>query len=364
MKNIFKLFFYTGILIILTGILLILCIVFVNKKINEPLKIEAQSQIFEVGIGDGARKIASNLESQKIISNRNYFLYYLWQTNSAVKLQAGKYLFSASSSIKEVADRIIKGEAIKEETQITIPEGFRMSEIEKRLVEKNLIKRDDFINFNYDSSGPVWDKHYDFLYQDCKGRWCILEGYLFPDTYNFPSDDLLSVDDVVIKFLDNFDKKTKLLRDEMKTREAVFITDFYNLPLKPRKVDFHDIVIMASILEKEVRTLDDMKMVSGLLWKRISIGMPLQVDATIAYITGKKTGEITRDDLKIISPFNAYLNKGLPLGPISNPGLIALDAALNPTQSDYLYYLSKPTGETVFSKTLEEHNRAKNLYLK
>lgn len=347
MKNIFKLFFYIGILIILTGILLILCIIFVNKKINEPFKIEAPSQIFEVGVGDGARKIASNLESQKIISNQNYFIFYLWQTNSAAKLQAGKYSFSASESIKEVAEKIIKGEAIKEEIQVTIPEGFRLLEVENQLVGKGLILRDDLLNYNYDSTKVIG--MYDFLRIDCKGRYCGLEGYLFPDTYKFSTVKLpLNRDEVVIKFLDNFNRKTENLRTEA----------------KKQKIDFNDIVIMASILEKEVRTPEDMKVVAGILWKRISIGMPLQVDATVAYITGKKTGEISYDDLKIDNRLNTYLHKGLPPVPISNPGLVALDAALNPIQSNYLYYLSKPTGETVFSKTLEEHNRAKNLYLK
>lgn len=364
MKTIFKLLIYLFILGVLIVLMAVFGLMFINKKINDPFLEKSPERVFEVKKGEGAKEIAQDLENNKLIANKNYFLFYLWQNGKSSKLQSGKYSLDASHSVKDIADKIISGDAVREEISIIIPEGFRMSEIEKRLVESRLIKRDDLINFNYDSSNPVWDKHYDFLYNSCKGRWCILEGYLFPDTYNFPTDDLLSVDEVAIKFLDNFDKKTKLLRDEMGTRELAFITDFYNLPPKPRKMDFHDIVIMASIIEKEVQTPGDMKMVSGVLWKRISIGMPLQVDAPIVYITGKKTGEITLNDLRIDSSYNTYLRKGLPPAPISNPGLNAIDAALNPIQNDYLYYLSKPTGETVFSKTLEEHNKAKNLYLK
>lgn len=298
-------------------------VTFANKKINEPFLAKSPERVFEVRKGEGAKEIAQDLESQKFIAHKNYFLFYLWQSGKSSKLQAGKYSLSASQSIKDIAGKIIKGEAIIEEISITIPEGFRLKEIEDRLAEKNIIKRGSLQDF--------------------------LEGYLFPDTYNFPTEKLpLEKDDVVKKFLDNFDKKTSNLKEQAKFKN----------------IDFRNIVIMASILEKEVRTPDDMKIVSGLLWKRISIGMPLQVDATIVYLTGKKTGEITYDDLKINSPYNAYLNKGLPPGPISNPGLVALDAALNPIENDYLYYLSKPTGETIFSKTLEEHNRAKNLYLR
>ena len=105
-------------------------------------------------------------------------------------------------------------------------------------------------------------------------------------------------------------------------------------------------------------------MVSGLLWKRMTLGIPLQVDASIVYLTNKKNGEVLLDDLKIVSPYNTYLNRGLPPAPIANPGLQALMAAIYPTESEYLYYLSKPTGETVFSKTLEEHNAAKAKYLR
>ena len=126
----------------------------------------------------------------------------------------------------------------------------------------------------------------------------------------------------------------------------------------------YDIVTLASILEREVSDSKDRRIVAGILWKRIELGIPLQVDATIAFITGKKTGEITLADLQTPSPYNTYLHRGLPSGPIANPGLDAIESAAHPDPSDYLYYLSKPTGETVFSKTLEEHNIAKATHLK
>lgn len=323
MKTLLKLLLLLFVLGILVTAIGVFGVAFVNKKINEPFLAKSSELVFEVRKGEGASEIAKDLEHQKFIADKNYFLFYLWQSGDAAKLQAGKYKISASESVKEIANKIISGDAIKEEISITIPEGFRLKEIDNRLVGENIIKKGSLQN--------------------------SLEGYLFPDTYNFLTEKLpLDTEDVVKKFLDNFDKKTNNLK----------------MQAESKNIDFRDIVIMASILEKEVRTPQDMKTVSGLLWRRISIGMPLQVDATIAYVTGKKTGEITYDDLKISSPYNTYLNKGLPPGPISNPGLVSLDAALNPIENDYLYYLSKPTGETVFSKTIEEHNRAKNLYLR
>lgn len=346
MKTIFKSLFYTGILIILIGILAVLAVIFVNKKINNPLNVGAAFQIFEVKNGEGAKEIAENLENQNLISNKNYFLLYLWQSSKSARLQAGGYSLSAAQSIKDIADKIAVGEAIKKEITVTIPEGFRMSEIEKRLVENKIIGAGALVNYEYDATNLFLK--YGFLDSNCY-QICNLEGYLFPDTYNFSTEKLpLDTNDVIAKFLDNFYKKTENSREQARLRG----------------LDFRDIVIMASILEKEVRTPEDMKKVAGILWKRAEIAMPLQVDATIAYVTGKKTGEITYDDLKINSPFNTYLNKWLPPTPISNPGLVALESALNSTKSDYLYYLSKPTGETVFSETIEEHNRAKNLYLR
>ena len=171
-----------------------------------------------------------------------------------------------------------------------------------------------------------------------------LEGFLFPDTYEISEGT--SCDDIVIAMLSNFEKKlTQELKDEIqKQKKSVF-----------------DIITMAAMLEKEVRTLSDKKIVSGILWKRLEAGMPLQIDATINYITGKSDPGATIKDTKIDSPYNTYKYKGLPKGPISNPGMSSITAAIEPTDSPYWFYLSD--GATYFSKTLEEHNVNKAKYL-
>jgi len=124
-----------------------------------------------------------------------------------------------------------------------------------------------------------------------------------------------------------------------------------------------EIITMASLLEREVRSIDDKKIVSGILWKRLKNKVALQVDATINYITGKKATEGFKEDVKIDSPYNTYKYRDLPLGPISNPGLDSILASIYPEDSDFWYYLSTPEGETIFSKTLEEHNIARVKYL-
>ena len=161
-----------------------------------------------------------------------------------------------------------------------------------------------------------------------------MEGYLFPDTYLFlPGAEM---EQIIGTMTDNFKKKAGDIGQ--------------------------DIVIMASLIEKEVSDSGDRKIVSGILWKRLEIGMPLQVDAVFPYITGKR--EILSDDLKIDSPYNTYLYKGLPLGPIANPGLDAIISAMNPIETKYLFYISDKKGITHFAATLEDHNKNIEKYLK
>ena len=174
-----------------------------------------------------------------------------------------------------------------------------------------------------------------------------LEGFLFPDTYQFPYR--IKSEEIVRRMLNNFEKKlTPDLREEIENQGKTIF----------------EIVTMASLIEKEVRTLEDKKIVSGILWKRLESKIPLQVDATITYITDKKTTKISIEETKIDSPYNTYKYLGLPLGPICNPGLESIIAAIHLQDSKFWFYLSTPEGETIFSKTLKDHNIAQDLYLK
>lgn len=194
--------------------------------------------------------------------------------------------------------------------RITIPEGYAVKDIAERF--KN------FRNFNGEK----------FL-ELAKNK----EGYLFPDTYYFTSKE--TPEEIIEKLENNFKAKAG---DVQK-----------------------DILIMASIIEKEAHNKEDRRIISGILWKRIKEGMPLQVDAVFDYLLDKESSEITQADLKMDSPYNTYKHKGLPPTPICNPGLDAIDAALNPTDSKYWYYLSDRNGVTHFAKNFDEHklNRAR-----
>ena len=172
------------------------------------------------------------------------------------------------------------------------------------------------------------------------------EGYLFPDTYFFTSGAVAQGVEMVMN--DNFNKKIEPWKGEVEVS----------------KHSLRDIIIMASILEKEATTEEDKGLVSGILWNRISKGMPLQVDAPFLYLFGKKSSEITVTDLQVKSAYNTYRNKGLPAGPIGNPGIVAIRAAIHPTLSPYVYYLSDKDGVMHYAKTFAEHVANKAKYLK
>jgi len=291
-------------------------------QIYAPLSTNSEEQIFRIESGDGLSRIAANLEDQGFIRGDIFFNIYVYLEGEESALKAGDYLLSSSMSIKEIADKIISGEA--EGLKITIIEGWDIKDIAEYLLGLNICSEEEFLRV-------------------AEGN----EGYLFPDTYRITST--ASPFDLVSIMRDNFDKKlTSDLRAEIE---------------KQGKTIF-EIITMASIIEKEVITLEDKKLVSGILWKRIKIGMPLQSCATIAYITRKNSTKISVEETQIDSPYNTYKYRGLPIGPICNPSLDSILAAIYPEESNYLYYLSTPERETIFSRTFEEHNIAKAKYLK
>ncbi len=313
-----------------------------------------EDSLFLVKKGQNLFEIASNLEKQEIIKNKNFFNFYVFLRVSYNKLKAGEYFFNPSMSIKTIADKIISGDTAK--IVITIPEGWNLRDIGWYFENQGMFQAEELfelvgfplINYSVTTDLPKpkdFSLDYDFLKD--KRKNISLEGYLFPDTYEI--DLGAEIEEIVKKMLSNFNRKlTEELRQEIK---------------KQNKTIF-EIITMASLIEKEVKTPEDKKIVSGILWKRLKNSIGLHVDATITYITGKKTVKVSKEETEIDSLYNTYRYKGLPLGPISNPGLESINAAIYPENSDYWYYLSALEGETIFSKTLEEHNIAKAKYLK
>lgn len=286
--------------------------------------VSTETKTFSVKKGEGTKEISINLEKEGLIRFGPLFRIYTVSQGVARKLQAGEYILSPSMTIPQIVEKLISGDVIKE--KITIIEGWNLRDIGAYLENKGMFRAEEL------------EKLYEMR---------ELEGFLFPDTYEIKKG--ASLEEIIRKMQDNFKKKlTSDLRNEIKRQNKTMF----------------EIITMASLIEKEVRTLKDKKLVSGILWKRLEAGIPLQVDATITYITGKKTTKVSIEEIQIDSPYNTYKYQGLPKGPICNPGLESILAVLYPEDSEYWYYLSTPEGETIFSKTLQEHNYAKSKYLK
>lgn len=301
-------------------------------------------KIFTIEEGSRAKEVSEKLENEGLVKNSLYFLITLYIKEKQNDIQAGDYILERSMPTDEIIDTITNGRATAK--KITIIEGWNLKDVAEEMERMNIAKIQDF----YDITGaPATDykermdkpknfsDEFDFLKE--KPSWVSLEGFLYPDTYYLPTST--KPETVIRKALANFDEK---------------LTDDMEKEIKRQGKTVFEVVSMASILEKEVKTLEDKKIVAGILYSRIEQNMPLQVDATTLYAQIRDGGKI---NTKYNSPYNTYLAKGLPMGPICNPGIESIEAAIYPTKTDYLFYLSaKKDGKTIFSKTFEEHKRA------
>ncbi|KKS34113.1 MAG: YceG family protein [Parcubacteria group bacterium GW2011_GWC2_42_12] len=315
-------------------------------SLNSPADPNGQERAFTVSKGETAEQIISNLKKENLIKSPVYFKYQIW--GAAANLKAGEYLISPKLSTREILKVLIDGEAISREKSIRIIEGWNLKDIGAYFTSNKITGASEFLGL---AQAPlsVWNFNFpkpDFL--NDAPREANLAGYLFPDTYRIFANT--AAEQIIFKMLTNFDRKlTPEMRAEIKWQQKTI----------------YEIVTLASIIEKEVRSIDDMKIVSGIFWQRIKNGQGLESCATLAHILGVNKAQYSIEDTKIDSPYNTYKYRGLPPGPIANPGLNALKAAIYPEFTAYNYFLSDPaTGKTIYSRSLEEHNLNKFKYLK
>lgn len=281
--------------------------------VNGDIKVKA----FSVINGEGVRLIANDLHNQGLIRNAFAFELLARQQSLGNKIQAGVFYLSPSMDAQTIANKLQKGSA---DIRITIPEGKRAQEIADTLQE----------NF------PTYQDNW-------RTQLIDNEGYLFPDTYYFNKD--ATIDTVIETLRANFDKK------------------YASIPDGTTTLTKEEIVIIASMVEREAKFPEDRPLVASVILNRLRIGMALQVDATIQYALGyqpveqtwwKKT--VSTYDLKLDSPYNTYVGVGLPPTPISNPGLAALTAVLDAPHTNYIYYVSDKSGHNHYEETLDQHN--------
>ncbi len=305
-------------------------------------------ETFTIESGQGVNTISKNLKEQGFITSSFIFETYVWMRQSEHKMLAGVHLVNNSWSIRKLVNSLTSGSALENETLIKTIEGWGLYDLADYFGKNGLAVKDDFYKLvgqpgQHDNANmPDWAKNYEFLTEKPEG--VSLEGYLFPDTYRIFKDS--SAEDIIKKMLNNFDRKigTKILGD-----------------IENQDKTLYEVITLASIIEKEAKTPEDKKRVAGVYYNRLEINMALQADPTVNYVTGKQTDRPSLDDLETDSLYNTYKYPGLPPGPICNPGMDSILAAVYPEKNNYFYFINTPEGEMIFAKTLEEHaaNRRK-----
>jgi UPF0755 protein len=290
-------------------------------------------------------QFAEVLEQDGIIRNSFVFKYYLRFKQEGPHFQAGVYELRPGMDKDEIIAKLNAGQTAKEQTiRVTIPEGYTVGQIADTLSKQGVADKAQFLKLA-DSAAEWGDAEaVRSIPKDAKLRH-RLEGYLFPDTYELPKD--IKPEEIIARMLLELDRKLDMLPDD------------WQETLAKRKLDLHQLLTIASLIEREVVVDKERPIVAGIIYNRLETGMPLQIDATVQYLLDKPKERLLHDDLKVDSPYNTYRHKGLPPGPIAAPSLKSIEAALYPADTDYYYYVTKKDGshEHLFARTLKEHNR-------
>ncbi len=306
----------------------------------QPPSQEKKSVTFIINEGEGINEIGNKLKTKGLVKNSFFFALSSYFTGAWTKFQAGEYDLSPDMNHFLIIKTFLNGPKPQEKT-ITILEGWTNNDIALYLENQNVVKKEDFLK----ALQEIDTSSYDFLKD--KPQTAGLEGYLFPDTYRIYAKS--SPKTIISKMLQNF--QNKFNEEKIKA-------------VNEQKRTIFEVVTLASLIEKEAKDKEDRRIVSGIFQKRLEMGMSLESCATINYLLEKPKEKLTNEDLKIDSPYNTYLYPGLPPGPINNPGLESIEAAIWPIKTDYLYFLAGPEGKNVYAKTFEEHQKNKEKYLK
>lgn len=291
---------------------------------------DAQENIYmTVKPGTTASEISDRLTKLGVIDSKFRFWWLMKLQGDASKFKTGTYAFKAHMDEQDVLNKLVSGDTTI--VKFTIPEGFGVKEIAKRLADEGLVDENEFLEKakNY---AP-----YSYMKKGPNVRYAA-EGYLFPDTYEIQSD---VTPELIMKMMSqDFDNR---LTPEMRQQAAAM------------GLSIHDLVTLASLVEKEARYDEDRPIIAQVFLKRLQIGMPLQSDTTLQYLMNAPKEDVSLADTKIDSPYNTYQHQGLPPGPIASPGMKAISAVLHPAATDYLYFVADRQGHNHYSATYEEH---------
>jgi len=329
------------IIVTVTAVLCIVCLgaflLWLRSELETPYYNAPTSETYlDISQGTTATQIAHLLVNSEVLHSRLPFILYIRYKEMGHRIQAGEYMFSSTATPKEIAQRLIRGDVYYR--SITVPEGLTARET----IE--LLSQNGFGNLAEMQQAILRTE----WIHDLDPAAMSLEGYLFPETYRFGRK--IDSETVVRAMVAMFRLKVaEILR---------------NYPLSP-DWNISRIVNLASMIEKEVKVIEEGPLVASALVNRLRKRIPLSCDATIIYamkLAGTYEGNLSRADLKMESPYNTYIHPDLPPSPISNPGANSLRAALLPAKTDYLYYVSRNDGTHEFSKDLRSHNQAVDRY--
>ncbi|MBA4538534.1 endolytic transglycosylase MltG [Bacillus aquiflavi] len=300
----------------------------------------------EIPIGSSITTISKILEENKVIKNAKIFKLYIKIKNEG-DFQAGNYKLTQAMTLPEIIDTLKKGKLVEEVVlKITIPEGKQLVQIADIIAEKTNQKKEDVFKQLNDRAfiKEIMEEYSDILTDEIlqKDINYPLEGYLFPATYPFYKENP-STEEIIKSMLD-------------KTREVL---NDYTGQMEEKEFTPHKLLTMAALIEEEATKKVDREKIASVFYNRIKAGMPLQTDPTVLYALGEHKERTLYKDLEVDSPYNTYKHKGLPPGPIANAGKMSIEAALNPEETDFLYFLATSNGEVIFTKTLDEHNQEK-----
>jgi UPF0755 protein len=313
----------------------------VYRYLNEPpSELVAERVTFEVQSGESARAVGKRLEEAGIIKSQ-----YLWSLHARLKkeyIKAGMYQLSLPATQEALYAVLVEGRQIL--VKVTIPEGITLKKIAHLFAEAGICEEAAFLSAATDAE----------LLADYAIPGTNMEGFLYPDTYFFPPAYPAA-------------RVVRAMADEFFAR----VDDLSGDTPPPSPAELYEKVIIASIVEREYRVAEEAAIMAGVFYNRLHISMPLQSCATVEYVITEIQGKPHPDviftrDTEIEDPYNTYVHNGLPPGPIAAPGAVALNAALHPAESEYLYFrlVDSAAGRHYFSKTFDDHIRAGQLYLK
>jgi UPF0755 protein len=317
---------------ILIGLPLLCAGVWLQSFISTPV-LPSQPQTIEVKQGSSFARIARQLQTAGVVSDvRRFTLLARWRKATA-QIHAGEYLFETSATPDQVLARLVAGDIRK--FQVTIPEGFNLSEIADRLKDTEVGSTEEFLKLCNNES----------FIKELGIEATSLEGYLFPETYTYTSSttprQLLSA---------MVEQLNSQITEELLENAAAL------------NLNRHQLITLASIVQKEAGNLMEMPLISSVFHNRLKRGIPLQADPTVIYGVVDFDGNLTRKHLKTPTPYNTYRMRGLPPGPIASPGGFALHATANPAESKNLYFVARGDGTHEFNTNLKDHNRAVRRY--